>query len=312
MLEFVDNSKNAMKQTKVFCSVILPTYNRLSTLRIALLPSLNKQTSSNWELIIIDDCSMDNTNEYFTSIEYSKEFPKVSKLTKYYRNDKNLGSPATRNVGFKKAQGEWCFMTEDDLEFDKPTFFQDAESIIKALVTKDGGIAVVSPQRLEYDTKGYYKNYNGKYVNYGKISKEIYLDPNQTKEGYTINTHACSFIRTSIAQNYPYDSINFKYFREESDFYETIRKNSYTLYYLGNRLVTKHRMDLGKSGGNRKNSVNIRNELKYIRGHYAFLSKHANMPEVRLVAFILVRYLKILSNLIGFPYLKNAISFFKI
>lgn len=92
---------------KPFFSVIIPTYNRSSKLSRALT-SIEKQTFNNYEVIVSDDGSEDNTKEIVT--EFS------SKVPIKYLWDNNWGGPAKpRNRGVKKAEGEWiCFLDADD------------------------------------------------------------------------------------------------------------------------------------------------------------------------------------------------------
>ena len=86
-------------------SVIIPTYNRASFLKEAIESVLN-QEYSNYELIIIDDGSIDNTKEIIELFE--------GKLKYYYQPHKGV-SPA-RNAGLKLAQGNFiAFLDSDDL-----------------------------------------------------------------------------------------------------------------------------------------------------------------------------------------------------
>jgi len=88
-------------------SIIIPTYNR-AVLIMEAIESVCKQTYSNWELLIIDDCSQDNTEELIRSKDDERIF--------YYKTDKRIGIEETRNVGLQKASGELiAFMDSDDL-----------------------------------------------------------------------------------------------------------------------------------------------------------------------------------------------------
>lgn len=88
-------------------SIIIPTYNRGNQLRICL-KSLQKQTFQNFEVIVCDDGSTDNTSEVID------EFKNLFSLT--YIQDENFGGPARpRNNGLKIAKGELiAFLDSDD------------------------------------------------------------------------------------------------------------------------------------------------------------------------------------------------------
>ena len=90
-------------------SVIIPTYNRLESLR-KCLNALSCQTllSENFEVIVIDDGSSDGT------INHLKGQKKTLKINFSYYSQPNLGPGAARNLGIKKAKGELIVFTDDD------------------------------------------------------------------------------------------------------------------------------------------------------------------------------------------------------
>ncbi|MCK5533663.1 glycosyltransferase family 2 protein [bacterium] len=90
---------------KPFISVIIPTYNRQEFLKIALQSVLN-QTLQDFELLIIDDGSTDNTREMVKSFNNQK--------IKYFYQ-KNQGVSSARNRGIKLAQAPFIsFLDSDD------------------------------------------------------------------------------------------------------------------------------------------------------------------------------------------------------
>lgn len=86
-------------------SIIIPTYNRGKYIKKAIDSCLN-QTYSNIEVIVVDDCSPDNTKEIVTSYE--------DKRVKYFRNDENSGAPYSRNRGIELSNGEFVNFLDDD------------------------------------------------------------------------------------------------------------------------------------------------------------------------------------------------------
>jgi glycosyltransferase involved in cell wall biosynthesis len=97
-----------MKNNNPTISVIIPTYNRARLLPRAI-ESVLKQTFTDFELIIVDDGSTDNTKEVINS--YIK---KDNRITYVYQE--NSGGPAKpKNTGIKIAKGEYiAFLDSDD------------------------------------------------------------------------------------------------------------------------------------------------------------------------------------------------------
>jgi glycosyltransferase involved in cell wall biosynthesis len=87
-------------------SVIVPTFNREKTI-LRAINSILKQTYKDIEIIIIDDCSNDNTQNVVKLLNNDK--------IKYIKHDKNRGACAARNTGIKLAKGEYiAFLDSDD------------------------------------------------------------------------------------------------------------------------------------------------------------------------------------------------------
>lgn len=94
-------------------SVIIPTYNRANLIE-GTLNSIKAQTYTNWECLIIDDHSTDNTREIIS------QFTSNDSRFKYYLNTKKKGATGARNTGLEIAKGDFiCFFDSDDLMYDK-------------------------------------------------------------------------------------------------------------------------------------------------------------------------------------------------
>jgi len=88
-------------------SIIVPVYNAEKYLRECIESAIS-QTWNNKEIIIIDDCSSDNSLEIAMSYE--------SQSIRVYRNDKNSGQCAASNVGILKSRGQFIkFLDADDI-----------------------------------------------------------------------------------------------------------------------------------------------------------------------------------------------------
>ena len=89
-------------------SIIMPSYNTAKYIGDSI-KSVLAQTYGNWELIIVDDCSTDNTDEIVG------EFLSDERI-KYLKNEKNSGAAISRNYALREARGKWiAFLDSDDL-----------------------------------------------------------------------------------------------------------------------------------------------------------------------------------------------------
>ncbi len=89
-------------------SVIMPSYNTAEYIS-ASIASVQEQTYTDWELIIVDDCSTDNTDEIVKPFLSDKRI-------KYIKNETNSGAAVSRNRALREAKGKWiAFLDSDDL-----------------------------------------------------------------------------------------------------------------------------------------------------------------------------------------------------
>ena len=90
-------------------SIITPTYNSEKFIS-ATIQSVQNQTHSNWELIIIDDCSTDKT------VEIINNSIKLDSRVKLHSLSKNNGTGVARNIGVANSKGSYIsFLDSDDL-----------------------------------------------------------------------------------------------------------------------------------------------------------------------------------------------------
>ncbi len=125
-------------------SVLMAIYNCADTLEEAVNCILN-QTYTNWELIMIDDCSSDNT--YDKACEIAEKDSRI----KVFKNEKNLTLAPTLNRCIEKASGEYAARMDGDDVCDLTRF----EKEVKVL-DEHPEYAVVSCLMNMYDDNGIY------------------------------------------------------------------------------------------------------------------------------------------------------------
>lgn len=119
-------------------SVIMPSYNTGKYIEDSVRSVLN-QTHTNLELIIVDDCSTDSTDEIIAAIKDER--------IRYFKNAHNSGAAVSRNKALREAKGKWiAFLDSDDLWH---------------------------PQKLEKQIRFMEKNgYSFSYTNYSEIDEQ--------------------------------------------------------------------------------------------------------------------------------------------
>ena len=104
-------------------SIITPSYNSAKYIA-ETIQSVQNQTYTNWEMIIVDDCSSDNTEEIVKKIQQSDT------RIHFFKLDQNSGSGVARNKGIEKASGDYMtFIDSDDIWF--PEFIQNSIEAIQ-------------------------------------------------------------------------------------------------------------------------------------------------------------------------------------
>lgn len=103
-------------------SIILPIYNGEKYMRLSI-ESVIKQTYKNWELLILDDCSTDNT------ANIAHEYVLKDSRIKYYKNEQNLRLPSNLNKGFSLSKGDYLTWTSDDNIYDQEAISRMVHSL---------------------------------------------------------------------------------------------------------------------------------------------------------------------------------------
>lgn len=138
-------------------SVVMPTYNCASFIQEAV-ESVVAQTYPSWELIIVDDCSTDNTKAVLAP--YLAKYPNIH----YTCLEKNSGPAVARSEALKQAKGDYvAFLDSDDLwtpnKLSLQIDFMKQKNVPFSatgyeLIGDDGtskGVALIPPQKTNYD-----------------------------------------------------------------------------------------------------------------------------------------------------------------
>lgn len=88
-------------------SIVMPSYNSAKYVKDSIESVLN-QTYTNWELLIVDDCSKDQTVEIIKSFKDER--------IRLFQNPTNSGAAISRNRALREAKGKWiAFLDSDDI-----------------------------------------------------------------------------------------------------------------------------------------------------------------------------------------------------
>ncbi len=89
-------------------SVVIPTYNRLNILKKCLAALENQNFDQNYEILVVDDGSTDDTVDFLRS--HPNQFPHVKVL-----QQNHAAAAAARNLGIDSAQGEYIVFVDSDI-----------------------------------------------------------------------------------------------------------------------------------------------------------------------------------------------------
>ena len=96
-----------MNENEPLISIVVPVYNAVKCIEDTI-QAIRSQTFSDWELIMVDDCSTDDSIEIMKSYE--------SKSIKLIRLKEGSGAAFARNAGIDAARGRYiAFVDADDL-----------------------------------------------------------------------------------------------------------------------------------------------------------------------------------------------------
>ncbi|MES2544633.1 MAG: glycosyltransferase family 2 protein [Bacteroidota bacterium] len=240
-----------MEDSKV--SIITPLYNCENFIS-ETIKSVITQTYSDWEMLIVDDCSTDNSRQIV------EEFVRTDNRIKYFKTESASGSPADpRNIGIEMAKGRYiAFLDSDDLwisnklELQIPLFSDEKVGIV--------------------------------FSNYGKINEDgesngrIIIAPNEVTYFNLLKGNVIACL-TSVYDRKKIGKLYFtKQGHEDFALWLAILKKGYVAKNSGH-VLAKYRV--------RKSSVSS-NKLKVIKWYYKIYRENEKLSLVRTVYYLMI------------------------
>src|SRR5271157_202499 len=261
-------------------SIILPTYNRGSTLK-ECLDSVINQSYTNWELIILDDCSTDNT------VDVIRSYAQQNLQIKGVSHPSNLGLPHSRNVGIRIADGDLIFFIEDDLVL-HPTCIERLISTYTAL-KQQGRKVIIVPRLIEkIDQNNIAVKKNVPFFIH-KMTGEIFTNYSKDFGGvFKVEIgHSCCLYPTAqlrVVGGYA-EVYKGNYYREESDLNMRLIKNGYQFYFQSAAVANHNKIE---TGGCRQFGQ-LRPTYYCARNHIVFLLKKFGAKSVYMIPCFLLQ-----------------------
>jgi len=238
-------------------TIIVPTYNRERDV-LELIASIKKSVYRDFRIVVVDDCSTDNT-----AAEIKNKCSDIIVL----RNEKNLGAAASRNFGIKKFIDDsdfFLFLDSDEvIESNTISYLLDALKI-------DENIAAASPSVYYFDQPAKKQ--------YGEVDVGLYTGWNYSRqdkkrsEPWFIKSCGGNFLikKQAIKKVGLFDE-SFHTFYEDADYSLRIIKAGYKIIYVPQAKVFHKTPILDKKQATRKwlghSYLTARNKIIFMRKH---------------------------------------------
>lgn len=285
-------------------SVIIPTYNR-AHLFGETIDSVLAQTYQNWECIVVDDGSTDNTKTIVA--EYSKNDSRFQYFSR--PNNKKKGANACRNYGLEKSKGDYIqWFDSDDLMHPKKleikikyALSENADIVVDAHTTINRINLTNTPKLEIFESADFYVEYI-----LGKkpvITNDVMVRRSMVaSHRFDENLHKAQeyeFFSRLFEQKLKYCFIDLPltYYRESKD---SISKNTSkgnpaqveSLIYLSKLLIKRHKnnpqivVKAERQGRKTYKNLAQRGDLKMILKHFNFFQQAHNKTALQFFLFM--------------------------
>jgi len=276
-------------------SVIIPTFNRASVITHTI-DSLWAQTHKEWELLIIDDGSTDETKKVVK--QYAAE-----NVT--YTRTAHRGTPYAWNLGVERSKTDYVFLTADDVILHSNCLKTLAETTRKLPAENVGAIA---PKLI------YTRDPTRPIEKEKAVRKYARMDPVTGDVTGSFNIETQKILELPIIHGYSltskkaflevggFDAKTYKgnFWREETDLWLRMKQKGYKLYYQPKAKIYCQKGTIqGGQWSNVEENL-LRYEYYVLRNHSVFLKKfYGKKSYLMLPPFVIRRFLERLSQFLG-------------
>ncbi len=228
--------KTKKDQIRPLVSIIIPFYNRADFLREAI-ESVLDQTETDWELLLINDGSTDQSGAIAES--FKAEYPSKIRLCSHSQNQ-NKGASASRNLGIAKAAGQFItFLDSDDV------FFPDTlQKELQAFAQNPLADAVCGTLKCWYSwSEKAAKREKDFIINLVLETEKLYQPPallihNLTAGGRKPGIN-CVMLKNEFAKNFELFEADYRYAWEDQVFWAKV--SLYGKIYVMDAVLAKYR-----------------------------------------------------------------------
>lgn len=257
-------------------SIVIVNYETYELTKQTINSVIGKNHEFSFEIIVIDNCSKDNSYNQLKS-EFKREIK--NELVKFIHNDRNAGFAVANNIGIKIAKGEFILLLNSDTVVEDQTIENTLNYIKKntdvgaigcKIVHRDGTLDKACRRSFPEPKNSFYRLFglsklfpNNKKFNEYNLS---YLDENGVYEVDSLMGAFMLIRRVAIDQVGLLDEDFFMY-GEDIDLCYRIKKAGWKIIYYGKSEIIHYK---GASSKKKKSKL----IYEFYRAMYLFYNKH--------------------------------------
>lgn len=258
---------------KTLVTIVIPSYNRAHLLERTIPTYMQEGVK---EIILVDDCSQDNTEEIVKKLQF--KYPNL----KYLRQSINMRQPSAKNRGLDEVTTEWVYFGDDDSVLYPGSIKHLYDTCMKYKVEACGAIAYyMQPGEETMDLDSFIKKHQ---VYTDKVKDIVDVSTMQAKFIYSVHEpievpfcQACLLVKSNIAKKVKFDTCyTGNAYREETDFIMRCSAEG-TTFMFDSRAAQINLPTTLATGGARGKSVwkykrdMIVNNWRFLKKNYPFM-----------------------------------------